>query len=981
MITRIVNNKKVYDLKGSAVTETINASGYKSAKIVSKVTALSSGYQTVTFTNEREETIKLYGNYIANNLLFNQYQTESGANNGEWYINLDGVDELTITKTANNYVTGNLYIYFSYDEFKSGNSYPDGCIVRAAGSAQSYEFDVTNNYVKVDCKFATVPTNTYTVKFYGLADGAEEYTLLSPWSFTKGTRYSAGYYQGKENFDFWVYAVGYTKIKIEVAAAYQQHTPMYIYVYQSETLTRKICIKTHSINIPNSSYLLGKVKYAIIDFNDTSLTERHGFFGISSDSDYAPEVYNHCGERLMINTKCEFGRYKNNFLQFKIAGETISGKFILKWNKPVGFVNAVIAPSNTQTLKQSPSTTVYNGNLIVTLSDADDILFDEKELPIKKTNNYSVYQHDINGEIVDALCEDVLVKISNTSYKLYRCGLEGWNYNITIDSTHIPSLLEGEEVLFAKLVKDNTGYIGSEPTVVCLFTNKNRILRNFVNGFYDYFVEAPVYNLKKRFYPVNDKSKVSTVAKYLPIYPDYDYDQFSGRVGDGTQKDVFGVTLPQRGNSVGSLLEDFHTPSEGFGKLVYSNFVNSKAYGCIYGNYNLINEDPIVLATNSGKEWYIIENFASVEEYQLNQLTTLKVDLSTIISNAGGYTSGSLKLTRRKYNVPNDANKEPSHPFTIGESAIIDTITVTNNETIISFVDETPFIQDAQELTRFTNLAPIVFFENISASSEYNYICNSCDEDGNNNTGVIFRLQRIGTNSYKLWGNVGDPYEGRLVCRHIHSVSEYQSGFLVATGENYRTTYNGADMTFFEGGFIYLIKTTRNNAVMQYNYNRTNALTNYFRGTYRLTSSQYGVNRACGAYLMSDIDNTLLFMSDDLYGAGVTVPIEGRNDGFKRTTHGIYKISISDIDDLSKADCVAEIKEAGFGIVEHRGRLFACTSCGEAIFSTDFGKTWNYETISRSFANSSGIYYTDVRGIMNDGSVFYLNTEFRFVSE
>ena len=101
------------------------------------------------------------------------------------------------------------------------------------------------------------------------------------------------------------------------------------------------------------------------------------------------------------------------------------------------------------------------------------------------------------------------------------------------------------------------------------------------------------------------------------------------------------------------------------------------------------------------------------------------------------------------------------------------------------------------------------------------------------------------------------------------------------------------------------------------------------------------------------------------------MPIDGRTDGFKRTKHGVYRIAIKDIDDLSKANCVAEIKEAGFGLVEHRGRFFICTSNGEAIFSTDFGKTWNYQTISLLYPSTPNLPYIDIKGVLNDGSVFY----------
>ena len=35
------------------------------------------------------------------------------AMNAEWVIDLEGISELTISKTVNNYIEGSIYIYFS----------------------------------------------------------------------------------------------------------------------------------------------------------------------------------------------------------------------------------------------------------------------------------------------------------------------------------------------------------------------------------------------------------------------------------------------------------------------------------------------------------------------------------------------------------------------------------------------------------------------------------------------------------------------------------------------------------------------------------------------------------------------------------------------------------------------------------------------------------------------------------------------------
>ena len=169
---------------------------------------------------------------------------------------------------------------------------------------------------------------------------------------------------------------------------------------------------------------------------------------------------------------------------------------------------------------------------------------------------------------------------------------------------------------------------------------------------------------------------------------------------------------------MGELLEDWRRDDE-IGKVAYSSFVLSDAYGCVYGQYNSADGDPWVAVSKDGKEFFIVETWAVVEDYVLRGITTMKVDLSPIITAANGYVSGSLKATRRIYNVPTSENKEPSTPFIIGDSCVISAIAVEDGRTYLSFVDDSAFRSDEITTHRFDEMAPIVFIENISAHSRH----------------------------------------------------------------------------------------------------------------------------------------------------------------------------------------------------------------------------------------------------------------------
>lgn len=963
MITRNITTAENFNFQ-TPTTKVINTSGYKSAKIVFNTTAVSGNYGSgnMIIKDAFGKVLKMYGeNYDAENYIVSASKLQSLKE--EFTVDLSKTDSIEVTVTNSSYFidNGTAKIIFSYDEF-----------VPVEKSAVVFRRSETENIVKVfdvNGKFTTIDVDLpegapFIFTIYVKARLKGEATFSSVPYYANMIRNGSGFIQTTEDVKMWINSALYDAIQIEVESDYRDKSLISFDVKSVNSFTRKVIMPL------NYSFTdLGAFRFAKVTFENYY----NSINSYSIDFNGFPRpVLRDLSGKLLNSSQREDLTFNDASFVFKPSGERVGGGFVLDYGSEIE-LNSV--SFQAEAAKIIDSGTATNQGFIYLELFSDEIEFDKSNLEvIKERKNYDIVAVNIDEKIVDAFGEDLLCELSANSYRYYRLGTDAWYYDIPFNATYIPSLLSGETVKMARIIKGGGG-INISFNRICFFTNKNRILYNYIKpSFINYFREAPVYNSEKEFHAVDSKAEASATAKYLPIFPDYNYDQFAGRISPAGSDtlDVFGKALPKLVSANGFLLEDYRTDNV-FNFLSNSDFVNSKFYGAVWGTYNLINGDPCVLASADGTEWTVVKWFASVSDYDMNQLTTLKVDLSPIITNAGGYTSGSLRVKHRKYNVPNDIDKEPDTPFVLGGSALITAISVSGNETTITVNDETLLIPDVDTMYHFNNLAPIVYFENVSASSEYDYITNSIDANGVGNTGVFFRLQRVAPNQFKVFGNVGNPYEGRNVCRHFHSVSEYQSGFILTTGENYR---DRIDVEVFEGGFIYMLEANNRNNATSHNYTHLNIKSQYFYNEpVRLTSSKNGVNRAAGAFLMSDKDNTLLYVSDSLSNTR-TVQIEGRSE-IKTTTHGVYTVSLKDIDNINAVQCVAEIYNTAIGLTENNGRFAITQFGGNAIFSSDFGKTWHEENlplIQKGLKVPNNLFGGALTGILSDGSFVFLNT-------
>jgi len=303
-------------------------------------------------------------------------------------------------------------------------------------------------------------------------------------------------------------------------------------------------------------------------------------------------------------------------------------------------------------------------------------------------------------------------------------------------------------------------------------------------------------------------------------------------------------------------------------------------------------------------------------------------------------------MCRKRFNVPTESVKEPNTPFIIDAN---DQVLVSSFSTD---ADGNTIVNLAAEID-YDGVYPIVYFENISANSEWNYICNTgFTANGNTNNGNFFRVKKISNTQYKLLGDLGNPFTGDKVCRHIHAVNDCAPGVVISTGESYT---DGK----FEGGFLYLLQQSSKNG------SSTISISSQANNVIRLCSSPNGVNRASGAYLFSDdADPTLLYVSDEAFPDNFkrNAAIEGRTIEVPICPTGIFVGKLSKIDDQKKFKCVAEIHVTVVGLVENHGHFAADGHYNSVMFSKD-GYKWNIDVFDGSEINgtdnSGNIYFGD----------------------
>lgn len=396
----------------------------------------------------------------------------------------------------------------------------------------------------------------------------------------------------------------------------------------------------------------------------------------------------------------------------------------------------------------------------------------------------------------------------------------------------------------------------------------------------------------KRKIPVKDSSLVDANHRYDTTLPDnfYNYNEVSsnGR----------------------------HIAFQGLPSLnMLRNFAEHGKKMTVFGQYDTTGERINLWATTDGGY-----NFVSLYDFVgLSPNNDENIDTSAFST----YSSG-LTLSKVVRNIPTAAIKEPEHKYTITELS---------GWSITKGVSTTITFSSAHGLTT----GDIVAFTG-NSTDEWNQLKTSeltSDSIGDN----VYMVQVNSTTQVTLRPYRGS-YDTQLQARHIHSVNETKSGFIIATGEKYP-----------QGWTMFLQQKIKDA------YDTVDVMTQDF-AVYRLNSSENSLQRACGVIMIEDTaDPIILFNSDDSeVDTGHQWAIEGRTNLPKSSANGLWKGRLSDIDSYENFECVCPVPEPAIWMIQYGGIILSYYMLGGISVSFDGGNTFKYYENFNGVNILNGIY-------------------------
>jgi len=549
--------------------------------------------------------------------------------------------------------------------------------------------------------------------------------------------------------------------------------------------------------------------------------------------------------------------------------------------------------------------------------------------PIAETKDIVVYQSKSLFGIEAVLG---LIAVNKTNWNQFQIGENGvdgtFNIMVNFNNLTFPNLIPGSYIDKIILLPWHRNSVLPVPTRgwrCCVITTKGQIYHNFPNrtpapglpdgtvqdGDVNRWQESVIWDLPTHRLP----SKISDVFPYslnlcLPdsaynLYPEISKIDEYGNGG-------FDVTTTQQVSGLPVVFPRFyfHRRINGTSPLSYMGGFETSHKIQIIGSYSS-NTSPqttsricVFVTTDGGRQWFNKYEFASNMPAAFgNALIGSKI--------SGDYVSGSLSLQKRNFIVPTSAVKEPVSHFSYGIDFEINNIVKSDSLVVITKVSHGLLSGDL-----------IVIKKNHpEINTNFDFLCNDNINAINGGNGKVWKVEVISSTSVKLYEYIHNP-DSNLPVRHIHAINRLKDGFLISTGENYPDSW-----------FIYLQLKSSDTYAPVFAYEKFDFI--------RLNSSEVGLQRSLGTIMLDDADQTIVFASDEATIPGTVYAVVGRPGmALSRSSIGIYKGKLADIDDFSKFSCIYESTQTAFHFKEINGMWIFGGQQGELAISVDKGVTW-----------------------------------------
>lgn len=610
------------------------------------------------------------------------------------------------------------------------------------------------------------------------------------------------------------------------------------------------------------------------------------------------------------------------------------------------------------------------------LSDNIEKIYSDNTLDVYKWKGTKklkgLFQNQIN---------DVAVWADDTSVDISLTGINGIAQTVNIST--FPDLIAGSKILKVGIFTYNR----TTPLIphsgqfwrVCVFTDKGQIYHNFPNRSaggqgtiqakdYITFDQSVVWDLPNRKHPVKteagaDATLIATNRyQYFPLLPDSAYelhppistDNGFGNGGFPATKTF--SSLNEAGNAESVTLGRFYIPertADGT-PFFWMNGYATDQIMCAIGTYRTNKPKAegggasricAFFTNDGGREWFNKYEYGGKGE-MLNSLNVKVYDPQGVFpmrnltsATLPSVSSGVFNVIKRSQYVPDDTDKEveKTKKWKYGNPVAVASITPSATEIIVNTSAAHGFVTGES----------ILFTKQDGTANAWDFLVNTGYTSMSAGNGKVFKAERISATSFRLQEEVANP-ENNLGARHIHSINMSKDGFLIGSGERYPS-----------GGWIHFVPIIASDSYYRhYPWDFMNFI--------RLNSTATSVQRPLGVHMAQDADNTLYVgVDNENTDLGVETITTGRTDTFRRSSQGVWKGKLSDIDNMANFECILESREVCYLFRKENGVMFYTGQLSHVAVSKDDGKTWTELKLKTNLEDYQGHNFDNLFSINN----------------
>lgn len=576
-----------------------------------------------------------------------------------------------------------------------------------------------------------------------------------------------------------------------------------------------------------------------------------------------------------------------------------------------------------------------------------------------------VYKNEFFAKLSGVLRNIVVWNSSDRIY-LSQNGILGERERIDLNAINFPNLMSGssiEHVVLLPWARNSTGTSGRNWRMNVI-TTKGQIYHNFpsravgsdgIEEHDDYkkFDESVVWEIPERWHPVktntgSDADLINTGKyKYFPALPDEAYEfhpainQDNG-YGNGGFPAVFDMG--------GRKLSRFYFSDRNRG--YQSNPMGYMGGFAPHPNFSVIgtykSNTPatgstrigVFLTQDGGRNWFCRYEFGaysdilnSTDEVIFSARKDVYVPRNLIAIGMTNIGSGIYNVKKRSSYAPDEVDKEieKTKKFKYGDNIAVSSITQTATDIVVTTAVPHGFEEGAL----------ILFEKQNQTANEWDWIVNTGHTALSAGDGVLFKAKYISDTSFRLMECVYNPHNN-LVSRHIHSVNRCKDGYMIGAGEAYP-----------EGWILWMPLRDADSVGGTKPWENLQFI--------RINSTKKSIQRPLGVVLKQEPDDDYVYIGvdNDLTDIGFAEMPEGRTDTFRRSSQGVWKGKLIQVDNQADFQCLFDSDEVCYFFKDVRGTMIYIGQRGHVGVSTDRGKTWTECHLNTGDVSRYGGYSSD----------------------